>query len=268
MRAALAARKLAWARLTGQQLTDVLAYLQDLPETRAVTRALPLPPAGAGEQLFQSKGCANCHSGVKAPENLMKNDSRAATSMWKRSRSSGLQDRLMNQTVTDIAADMWNHLPKMKQPPPAMAPEEMREIVAYIWTRQCFTGRGNAANGRKIFNEKHCAACHEDLSSGAPKLGKDKDGVLRRHHRSGHVETRTTPGGMDEPEEAAVAAVQGATVVGPDRVLEFAVTRLRTGPARGNQRSVRARIESAPPVTWPVMRISLRETTLLPILCQ
>jgi mono/diheme cytochrome c family protein len=176
MRAAFAARKLAWARLTSQQLTDVLAYLQDLPETRAVTRAFPLPPAGTGEQLFQSKGCANCHTGVKAPENLMKNDSRAATSMWKRSRSSALQDRLMNQTVTDSAADMWNHLPKMKQPPPALAPEETREIVAYIWTRQYFTGRGNAVNGKKIFSEKHCAACHEDPSSGAPKLGKHKDG--------------------------------------------------------------------------------------------
>jgi mono/diheme cytochrome c family protein len=162
MRAAFAARKLAWARLTSQQLTDVLAYLH--------------PPAGTGEQLFQSKGCANCHTGVKAPENLMKNDSRAATSMWKRSRSSALQDRLMNQTVTDIAADMWNHLPKMKQPPPALAPEETREIVAYIWTRQYFTGRGNAVNGKKIFSEKHCAACHEDPSSGAPKLGKHKDG--------------------------------------------------------------------------------------------
>ena len=81
----------------------------------------------------------------------------------------------MNQTLTDIAADMWNHLPKMKQPPPALAPEEMREILAYIWARQYFTGRGDAANGKKVFVEEHCATCHDDPSSGAPNLGKGKD---------------------------------------------------------------------------------------------
>jgi len=80
----------------------------------------------------------------------------------------------MNQTLTDIAADMWNHLPRMKQPPPALAPEEMREILAYIWTRQYFTGRGDAASGKKVFAGKHCATCHDDPSSGAPNLGKGK----------------------------------------------------------------------------------------------
>ncbi len=46
----------------------------------------------------------------------------------------------MNQTLTDIAADMWNHLPKMKQPPPALALEEMREILSYIWAPQRAAG--------------------------------------------------------------------------------------------------------------------------------
>jgi len=33
MSAAFAEKKLAWVRLTSQELTDVMAYLQDLPET-------------------------------------------------------------------------------------------------------------------------------------------------------------------------------------------------------------------------------------------
>ena len=176
MRAAFAARNLAWARLTSQELTDVIAYLQELPQTQAVARTFQLPPAGNGEKVFQSKGCADCHTGDRAPESLMRNDVRTGTSMWARPRSLALQNRLLNQTLTDIAVDMWNHLPKMKQPPPTLAPEEMREIIAYIWARQYFTGRGNAASGKKIFAEKHCAKCHDDPSTGAPSLGKGRDG--------------------------------------------------------------------------------------------
>ena len=93
-----------------------------------------------------------------------------------RPRSLALQDRLLNQTLTDIAVDMWHHLPEMKQPPPSLAPEEMREIIAYIWARQYFTGRGKVASGKKIFAEKHCAECHDDSPGSAPNLSKGKDG--------------------------------------------------------------------------------------------
>ena len=64
----------------------------------------------------------------------------------------------------------------MKPPPPTLAPEEMREIIAYIWARQYFTGRGKVACGKKIFAEKHCAECHDDSPSSALNLRKGKDG--------------------------------------------------------------------------------------------
>ena len=153
MRAAFAQRKLPWARLTGQELTDILVYLQNLPETRELVRHFEFPPADAGEKLFQSKGCTNCHVGARAPENLLK-----------------------NQTLTDIAADMWDHQPEMKQPAPAMSPEEMRQIIGYLWVRQYFTGNGNAGRGEKVFTAKGCGTCHNDPSSGAPKLNKGADG--------------------------------------------------------------------------------------------
>ena len=37
MRAEFAKRKLAWGKITGQELTDMLVYLQNLPETRNVS---------------------------------------------------------------------------------------------------------------------------------------------------------------------------------------------------------------------------------------
>ena len=87
MREAFAKRKFRWAAVTGQELTDILVYLQNLPETRDLAHHFEFPPSDAGEKLFQSKGCVACHSGATALEHLLK-----------------------NQTLTDIAADMWDRL--------------------------------------------------------------------------------------------------------------------------------------------------------------
>jgi cytochrome c551/c552 len=152
MRGAFAAKKIARLQITAQELTDMLVYLQNLPETRHLATNFAFPPSDSGEALFESKGCAGCHTGKLALEGLLR-----------------------NQTLTDIAADMWNHQPNIKPPPPALSQEEMRQIVGYVWARQYFRGNGNPERGHKVFAEKNCAACHNDPSSGAPKLGHGKD---------------------------------------------------------------------------------------------
>lgn len=152
MREAFAQKKLTWQALTAQELTDMLVYLQNLPETRALAQNFQFPPSDSGEALFQSKGCAGCHIGKLA-----------------------LETRLRNQTLTQIVVDMWNHQPSMKNPPPNLSQEEMRQILAYIWARQYFRGDGNSDRGKKVFADKSCATCHNDPSSGAPKLAKGKD---------------------------------------------------------------------------------------------
>jgi mono/diheme cytochrome c family protein len=152
MRAEFSKKKLAWGKITGQELTDMLVYLQNLPETRNLARNFSFPPSDSGEQLFASKGCTECHVGKRALEALLK-----------------------NQTLTEIAVDMWNHQPSMKNPPPTFTPEEMRQIISYIWTKQYFRGTGNASRGKTAFTAKSCATCHNDAAGGAPKLGKGKD---------------------------------------------------------------------------------------------
>lgn len=154
MRAAYAQRKFAWTAISGQELTDILVYLQNLPETRALPHHFEIPASDGGEQIFQSKGCAGCHSGAMALERLLK-----------------------NQTLTDIAAAMWHHQPDMKQPPVTLSPGDMQQLIAYVWARQYFTGSGDAERGKKVFAEKNCATCHNDASSGAPKLGKDQSDI-------------------------------------------------------------------------------------------
>jgi len=152
MRAEFSSRKLAWGQLTAQELTDILVYLQNLPETRGISRDFQFPPSGPGEKLFQSKGCAGCHAGKLA-----------------------LEDRLRNQTLTEIAVDMWNHQPAMKQPAPVFTSQEMSELLGYVWARQYFRGQGDAGRGRAVFGAKGCATCHNDAASGAPKLAKGQD---------------------------------------------------------------------------------------------
>jgi cytochrome c2 len=149
MHNAMAARGIAWPQLSSQELDDMLVYLQNLPQTRGTQHFIDIPSPENGQELFTSKGCAECHKGSLALEN-----------------------RLGDSTLTDIAADMWNHAPRMRQPPPEISISEWRTLLSYVWAKQFFSTRGDADRGKKVFESKKCAVCHNDASSGAPKLTK------------------------------------------------------------------------------------------------
>jgi mono/diheme cytochrome c family protein len=151
MRAEFTKNGLPWPILTGQELTDMLVYLQNLPETRSLPKNFQFATPGAGEDLFRSRGCADCHRGGLDLSALLK-----------------------EQSLTQIAVDMWNHAPSMK--PIILTQDEMRQILGYIWARQYFRGEGSAARGKMVFEQKACASCHNDPSSGAPKLTRGKEG--------------------------------------------------------------------------------------------
>ncbi len=145
-----------WPELTSQNLADILVYLRNLPATRNMTAGLEINPGENGPALFQSKGCAACHTGALA-----------------------LESRLKGKTLTDIAVAMWNHEPRMGKQAPSLDPEEMRPLLSYLWAQEFFLDSGNASAGQKVFTAKRCAVCHNDPASGAPKLpapGKSFDG--------------------------------------------------------------------------------------------
>ena len=152
MKGEMAARHIEWPQLTGQELDDMLVYLQNLPQTRGAKLTFKLPSGEGGEALFKEKGCADCHKGDMA-----------------------LEYRLGDGTLTDVAAAMWNHNPQMQKPHPQLSLDEMRQILGYVWAKQFFYTKGNAARGQKTFESKKCATCHNNESSGAPKLGKPAD---------------------------------------------------------------------------------------------
>ena len=46
----------------------------------------------------------------------------------------------------------------------------MREFVSYLWAQQFFEDAAIPPSGKRVFTAKHCATCHNDPSSGAPKI--------------------------------------------------------------------------------------------------
>jgi mono/diheme cytochrome c family protein len=147
MRSEATRRRKAWPELTSQDLSDILVYLRSLPSARAAAGRVEITAGANGQRLFESKGCAACHTAKLALPPLLK-----------------------GKTLTDIAAEMWDHAPKMAANSAQLSTGEMRELVSYLWAQEFFEGNGNPAAGARTFASKHCAACHNDPSSGAPKL--------------------------------------------------------------------------------------------------
>lgn len=147
MKEAFDRKRIPWPVLTAQELTDVLVYLRNVREVRTQTPRFELRAGENGRDLFKAKGCADCHAGRLA-----------------------LPPRLKGRNFTDVAVEMWNHAPKMAQPPPQLAPEQMNALITYLWTQQLFEQAGSPVRGKQVFAEKQCATCHDDPSSGAPRL--------------------------------------------------------------------------------------------------
>jgi len=148
MRDEMARRNIRLPQLKGQDLADLLVYTR-----RAAGHARPTPvfhpaAADAGQALFESKRCVACHGPM----------------------THFLSTDVRDETLTDIAADMWNHGFDMSLRNTTFAPGEMRQIADYIWFSRTIEGAGEAGRGAQVFAAKKCVVCHDDPASGAPSL--------------------------------------------------------------------------------------------------
>jgi len=167
MRAEMEARKIKLPTLSGQQLADLLVYVRTVQGLPRRTVSFKSGTPEEGQSLFENRTCNHCHS--------------TATGFF----SIGLR----NETLTDIAADMWNHGNDMRLRSQKFDPGQMRSIAGYIWSRRMLEDGGNPGAGANVFVAKKCATCHNDPSSGAPPListnsyfsGASMGSVLTRH---------------------------------------------------------------------------------------
>jgi len=144
MQAALHRTEIPYPRFSTQELTDLLVYLRSTQKPGCAGAFSP-GSAESGGELLASKGCAGCHAGELA-----------------------LEARPTRYSLTDFAAAMWNHQLRTPFNPAPLTYEEMRRLVGYLVSTQFFEERGDLEQGKKVFARKHCGACHDDPSSGAP----------------------------------------------------------------------------------------------------
>jgi mono/diheme cytochrome c family protein len=148
MREEMARQKIQWPRLSGQDVSDVLVYVRDLAPAQKKAGVFRTTSPANAQALFQMR-CSVCHT--SAEQFLSKN--------------------LRGQTLTDLAADMWNHGPIMRNNPVRFDPGEMREIVSLIWSQRYLENKGNLERGKRVFVAKKCGECHKgSASGGVPSL--------------------------------------------------------------------------------------------------
>jgi mono/diheme cytochrome c family protein len=150
MQTAAASKGLALPTLSAQDLTDMLVYLRNLPATRQEAGVFMIQASGSGDAVFQSAGCAKCHKSADA-----------------------LAASVQGRTLTEIAAEMWNHAPRMAAagaPAVTLTPGQMRDLLGAFWAAKFFVDQGRATSGARVFAAKNCIVCHNDASSGAPHL--------------------------------------------------------------------------------------------------
>jgi mono/diheme cytochrome c family protein len=140
-----------WPKLSGQEFADLLVYVRPL-SSRQAQPVFREPEAASGptsgQALWASNGCGGCHGEIT---HFM---------------AIGLRD----ETLTDIAADMWNHGRDMSLSNAQLPPGGMKAIADYIWSERMSHNNGIPSRGAALFTAKKCAVCHNDPSSGAPPL--------------------------------------------------------------------------------------------------
>lgn len=169
-------------------------------QDQSTTYAIWGDPA-KGRRVYAAKGCGRCHAINGVGPTIGPDLGRAPA---------------RSQTITQIAASMWNHAPEMRK----LAQEkgvqwtpfkgsELRDVVAYLHFLRLLDQPGDPARGERLFDEKRCSACHaiggrggriaSDLSRwkqyGSPILWAE---IMWQH--AGQMETTMRELGMPWPE--------------------------------------------------------------------
>lgn len=115
--------------------------------------APPKQPLNEGRQIFEAKGCTGCHS-VQGTGAAQVGPDLGRSGTWR--------------DVMQFAGSLWNHAPAMSakmrehgMEHPAVSPDEMGRLVAYLFAARFFDEPGDVARGREVFEQRSCAHCHQ-----------------------------------------------------------------------------------------------------------
>lgn len=131
-------------------LATVALLLTCLADARADEPA-PEGNPFRGRELFQQKGCSGCHS------------------VWGHGGSLGpeITVAVSGKTWDELVGDFWNHTPRMIEEVgrrghawPTLAPQEMADILGYLYYLRLFDEPGDPERGADTFARLQCAGCH------------------------------------------------------------------------------------------------------------
>jgi mono/diheme cytochrome c family protein len=128
-----------------------------------------------GREVFAEKGCTDCHS------------------VYGKGGEGGPdlgRDKFYG-TYLELAASMWNHLPKMfermekaRHEFPELTSQEMESLVDYISFIRYVGEPGNERRGKRLLEKKHCMDCHRFGGSGGdvgPDFSDSKEYLAPLH---------------------------------------------------------------------------------------
>ena len=149
----------SWPQFSLQEMSDLLSYLEALPELGLVNPGLALGDSFAGRYVFQDK-CSPCHSLGKEEGKI---DLMAVTREQPR--------------LSGLAVKMWNHRPLMAKAAqeknlklPTFEENEMSNLLAYLFEQGYFPVRGDVERGESVYETKGCASCHAAEENSAPQI--------------------------------------------------------------------------------------------------
>src|SRR6266508_520613 len=136
-----------------------------------------------GSRVFGEKGCSKCHAifgvgGTSGPD----------LARLPRARS-----------FYDLAAAMWNHLPKMTEQMrkagiarPYLSPSETGDLIAFLYTVNYFEPAADPKEGHRVFMQKRCVTCHQvDRIGGV--IGPSRDIAGRAGSPISYDSTKSNP---------------------------------------------------------------------------
>lgn len=152
-------------RFVGREMTDLVAHLQ---AGRASARGEPIyvqpGSPSRGRALFRSTGCSACHAV-------------AGQGGGRGGPDLGTRGGALIGSVSETAGAMWNHSQGMIAEFDRrgisrlmLSPQEMADIIAYLYFANYADVRGTPTRGEQLFIAK-CAMCHS--IGGGRKVGPD-----------------------------------------------------------------------------------------------
>jgi cytochrome c2 len=181
MESAMVERGMPWPEFSEQEMVDLLLYLQNLPYTRGNRRQLDFSSPHAGRTMFRTEACANCHSTTVNTSRVRRPSIEKAMVVGEPSgKGSHRGSRSNFNTITGLAAAMWNHAPKwhiqtsyISVRRETFSADEIGDLISYVYFSGGFEEEGNPVKGRRLFFKKGCQSCHGDALAGDRPIEND-----------------------------------------------------------------------------------------------